>query len=212
MPGFDPEIPAVAVIADAHFHDIEGNYDVDGVMVGGRRLTVRSWADTARSTRVFNESFAALPAALEDVCSRGIRHVVLLGDYTDDGQRTTTESVARLLRHWRDRHNMSFYAIPGNHDVFGPLGKHQSTRFLDASGTTTLVTSDAEIAALEAQLVQARQERSERPPRAEAGRPHFDGPRGDHRPGGPRPPPRKEEGKKRKGGWGGGGKKNKKKN
>lgn len=149
MPGFDPEIPAVAVIADAHFHDIEGNYDVDGVMVGGRRLTVRSWADTARSTRVFNESFAALPAALEDVCSRGIRHVVLLGDYTDDGQRTTTESVARLLRHWRDRHNMSFYAIPGNHDVFGPLGKHQSTRFLDASGTTTLVTSDAEIAALD---------------------------------------------------------------
>ncbi|WP_159952497.1 metallophosphoesterase [Rhizobium sp. 18065] len=149
MPRLGPEIPAVAIIADAHFHDIEGNYDVDGVTVGGRRLTVRSWADTARSTRVFNESFAALPAALEDVCSRGIRHVVLLGDYTDDGQRITTESVARLLRHWRDRHNVSFYAIPGNHDVFGPLGKHQSTRYLNASGGTTLVSSDAEIAALD---------------------------------------------------------------
>ncbi|UJW76685.1 metallophosphoesterase [Rhizobium sp. SL42] len=142
-------MPAVAVIADAHFHDIEGDYNVAGVDVGSRRLTLRSWADTARSTRVFNESFVALPAALEDVCSRGIRHVVLLGDYTDDGQRATTDSVARLLRHWRDRHNMSFYAIPGNHDVFGPLGKHQSTRFLNASGTTTLVTSDAEIAALD---------------------------------------------------------------
>ncbi len=147
MRGPGPELPAIAVIADAHFHDIEGDYDFEGVRIGNRRLTARSWGDTARSTRVFNESYAALPAALEQVCIRGIRHVVLLGDYTDDGQLATTGSLVRLLRHWRDRHRLSFYAIPGNHDVFGPFGKHQSTRFLNASGTTTLVTSDAEVAA-----------------------------------------------------------------
>ncbi|MGJ7041574.1 3',5'-cyclic AMP phosphodiesterase CpdA [Shinella sp. BE166] len=140
-------MPAVAVIADAHFHDIEGDYDFAGITVNGRRLTVRSWADTAGSTRVFNESFAALPAALDRIVARGIRHVVLLGDYSDDGQRETVASLVRLLENYRDRHGLAFYATPGNHDVFGPLGKHRDTRYVDAAGGTTLVTSNAEKAA-----------------------------------------------------------------
>lgn len=143
-------MPTVAVIADAHFHDIEGDYDFSGIDRNGRRLTVRSWADTAGSTRVFNESFAALPAALDTIVAMGIRHVVLLGDYTDDGQRQTTASLVRLLEHYRDRHGLCFYATPGNHDVFGPLGKHRDTRYADAAGGTTLVTSDAEKAAADA--------------------------------------------------------------
>ena len=111
----------VAVIADAHFHDIEGDYDFPGIVVNGRRLTVRTFADTARSTRVYNESFAALPAALDRIVAMGIRHVVLLGDYSDDGQRGTVASLVRLLAAYRDRHGLRFYATPGNHDVFGPL-------------------------------------------------------------------------------------------
>lgn len=138
---------AIAVIADAHFHDIEGDCDFSGVTVNGRKLTVRSWADTSGSTRVFNESFAALPAALDKIVALGIRHVVLLGDYTDDGQRGTTASLVRLLDRYRSQHGLSFYATPGNHDVFGPLGKHRDTRYVDATGGTTLVTSDPEMAA-----------------------------------------------------------------
>lgn len=138
---------SVAVIADAHFHDVEGDYDFPGVTVNGRRLTARTWADTSTSTRVFNESFAALPAALDRIVAMGIRHVVLLGDYTDDGQRATVASLARLLAGYRDRHGLSFYATPGNHDVYGPLGKHQDTRYIDAAGGTRLVTSDPEKAA-----------------------------------------------------------------
>lgn len=137
----------IAVIADAHFHDIEGDYDFPGVVVNGRRLTVRTFADTVRSTRVYNESFAALPAALDRIVAMGIRHVVLLGDYTDDGQRGTVASLVRLLAAYRDRHGLRFYATPGNHDVFGPLGKHRDTRYVNAEGGTTLVTSDAEKAA-----------------------------------------------------------------
>ncbi|MCT7664826.1 metallophosphoesterase family protein [Shinella kummerowiae] len=140
-------MPAVAVIADAHFHDIEGDYDFAGISVDGRKLTVRTWADTAGSTRVFNESFAALKAALDRVVAKRVRHVVLLGDYTDDGQRETTASLVRLLTHYRTLHGLSFYATPGNHDVFGPLGKHRDTRYVDSSGGTTLVTSNAEKAA-----------------------------------------------------------------
>ncbi len=137
----------VAVIADAHFHDIEGDYDFPGIVVNGRRLTVRTFADTVRSTRVYNESFAALPAALDRIVAMGIRHVVLLGDYSDDGQRGTVASLVRLLAAYRDRHGLRFYATPGNHDVFGPLGKHCDTRYVNAGGGTTLVTSDAEKAA-----------------------------------------------------------------
>jgi 3',5'-cyclic AMP phosphodiesterase CpdA len=149
------DLPAVAVIADAHYHDLEGDYGFEGVDIAAKRLAVRSWAETRASTRVFNESFQALPAALEEIASRGIRHVVLLGDYTDDGQRQTTQSVRRLLEEYRHKHRLSFYAIPGNHDVFGPHGRHQTKGFLSGSGTSITVTSDLQVA--QANLPQSRQ-------------------------------------------------------
>ncbi|WP_244631167.1 metallophosphoesterase [Aureimonas sp. ME7] len=139
-------LPPVAVIADAHYHDVEGDYGFEGADIDGRRLTVRSWADTRASTRVFNESFGALQAALDETVRRGIRHVVLLGDYSDDGQRATVASVARLLRRYRDRHGIRFFALPGNHDGYALHGRHQSKRFLRCDGQPVLVTSDAEAA------------------------------------------------------------------
>ncbi|THF47739.1 metallophosphoesterase family protein [Allorhizobium terrae] len=132
---------SIAVIADAHFHDIDGDYGVPGL--GHRSLTLRTWDDTRTSTRVFNESAMALRAALNEVATRNIGHVVLLGDYTDDGQRLTTQSVAKLLADHEKRFGTRFYALPGNHDIFGPNGRHQAKRFLQADGTSKLVTSDA---------------------------------------------------------------------
>jgi 3',5'-cyclic AMP phosphodiesterase CpdA len=140
------DLPPVAVIADAHYHDLEGDYGFGGVDVNGKRLAVRSWAETRASTRVFNESFQALPAALDEIAGRGIRHVVLLGDYTDDGQRQTTDAVLHLLEEYRRRHQLSFYVIPGNHDVFGAHGRHHSKGFLGGSGGSVTVTSDAQVA------------------------------------------------------------------
>jgi 3',5'-cyclic AMP phosphodiesterase CpdA len=134
---------SIAVIADAHFHDIEGDYGVTGVTTGNRSLTLRTWDDTRTSTRVFNESASALMAALDEVVARNIRHVVLLGDYTDDGQRQTTKNVADLLADHEKQFGTRFYALPGNHDIFGPCGRHQAKRFLQADGTSLLVTSDA---------------------------------------------------------------------
>lgn len=140
------DLPAVAVIADAHYHALEGDYGFDGVEVNGRRLAVRSWAETRASTRVFNESFQALPAALDEIAGRGIRHVVILGDYTDDGQRQTTDAVRHLLEEYRRKHRLSFYVIPGNHDVFAANGRHHSKGFLSGSGSSVTVTSDAQVA------------------------------------------------------------------
>ena len=143
------KMPAIAVIADAHFHDAESDYGCSGVSVEGRQLTLRSWADTRSSSRVFNESKVALLTALQQIETAGIKHVVLLGDYSDDGQIEAIERLVDLLREHRDRFDTQFFAITGNHDAFGPAGKHQSTRFAGATGDTTLVTSDPKVAATE---------------------------------------------------------------
>lgn len=132
----------IAVIADAHFHDTKADFGFAGVEVDGQRLTMRSWSDTRQSTRVFNESADALLAALDQVAERGIRHVVLLGDYTDDGQRVTTESLRRVLMAHSQSHGTAFYALPGNHDVFGPQGRHHTKEFLATEGRPLSVTSD----------------------------------------------------------------------
>lgn len=68
----------IAFIADAHIQDVVGHPEL-----------VRSMEVQVQSTRLFNENYFALIAALEDVVKRGISLVVLPGDLTDDGQRST---------------------------------------------------------------------------------------------------------------------------
>ncbi|MBO9653812.1 MAG: metallophosphoesterase [Agrobacterium tumefaciens] len=138
-----PTLPSVAVIADAHFHDTAADFGFPGMEIDGQRITMRSWSDTRQSTRVFNESADALHAALEEVRQRGIRHVVLLGDYTDDGQRATTETLKGILQRHSDAHDTAFYALPGNHDIFGPRGRHHTKEFLTENGRCLSVSSDA---------------------------------------------------------------------
>jgi 3',5'-cyclic AMP phosphodiesterase CpdA len=142
MTGGDASGFSLAVIADAHFHDIEGDYGISGVPAGARRLTLQTWAHTRESTRVYNESAAAFEAALNEVVARDIRHVILLGDYTDDGQRETTRRLAERLSKHEAQHGTRFYALPGNHDIFGPSGRHQSRFFLRSHGASVRVTSD----------------------------------------------------------------------
>lgn len=145
--------PDIAVVADAHFHDLFGDYDFIGTDDPRGNISVRPLADTARSTRVFNESYFALRHTLDDIAQRNIHHVVLLGDYSDDGQKTTVGSVARLLRDYTERHGMQFYATVGNHDIFGPAGRHRSKRFLNGTGGYTLVTSNPEMQDAQADAV-----------------------------------------------------------
>ena len=123
-------VEPVAVIADPHYHDTRAG------------TAFRTLADTAESTRVFNESFAALPRLLDDIAARGIRLVALLGDLTDDGQAATTQAATALLHAYRERHGLRFFATPGNHDLFAIHGRHQSKRFLNPDGSHTLLTSD----------------------------------------------------------------------
>ena len=136
------KFPPIAVIADAHFHDLYGDYDFAGITTGAGRMTARRLTDTVRSTRVFNESYDALKAALETIVARGIRYVVLLGDYSDDGQVATLGALRQLLDHYARDYGLVFIATVGNHDIFGPSGRHHAKRLLNPDGTYTIVASD----------------------------------------------------------------------
>lgn len=139
-------MPGVAILADVHFHDTTADFGTKAVFGTGRR-SLRGWSDVATGARAVNESAAALEAALAIIRARGIRHVVLLGDYTDDGQVETTARLAALLH---AQHDLSFHAIPGNHDIYGPHGKHISTRLAVAPGQSVAVSSDPETDAIHA--------------------------------------------------------------
>ncbi|MCO5731298.1 metallophosphoesterase [Rhizobium sp. SSA_523] len=134
--------PPVAIIADAHFHDTQADFGFSGVAINGQRMTLRSWSETRLSTRVFNESAAALREALDRVAERRIRHVVLLGDYSDDGQRGTMQALQDMLTSHSRAYGARFYALPGNHDIFGPQGRHHTKEFLGEGGERLFVTSN----------------------------------------------------------------------
>ncbi|MES2667200.1 MAG: metallophosphoesterase [Pseudomonadota bacterium] len=133
----------VALIADAHFHDPFGDFGL-GVDLGRGRMAVRPWTEVQTAARAVNEAAAALTAALDRILAAGVRHVVLAGDYTDDGQHETTRRLAALLARYAAL-GLRFYAIPGNHDLYGPHGKHTSTRLVTAAGQSVLVSSDPDM-------------------------------------------------------------------
>lgn len=130
----------IALIADAHYHDPFGDFGV-GIDLGRGRMALRPWAQVETAARAVNEAAAALTAALDRVLAASLRHVVLAGDYTDDGQQETTRRLAALLARYTAL-GLRFYAIPGNHDLYGPHGKHNSTRLVTAPGQSMLVSSD----------------------------------------------------------------------
>ncbi|KFC66679.1 Calcineurin-like phosphoesterase [Devosia sp. LC5] len=126
-----------AVIADPHFHD--------AAFTGtGDRLFLRSLADTAESTRVFNESAPAFRAALDQIAAQGIKTVIIVGDLTDDGQAYAVDGALTLLEGYTARLGMRFFMTVGNHDLFARAGRHQSKRILRDDGRYDLVTSDAQ--------------------------------------------------------------------
>lgn len=131
----------IAVIADPHFHDVDNRQGVGR----GDRVAVRTLADTNASTRVFNESFHATRALLDDIVRRGISLVAIAGDLTDDGQQSTMAAATALLADYSRRFGLRFVATPGNHDLYAIHGRHQSKRFLNPDGSHTLVTSDADV-------------------------------------------------------------------
>ncbi|TNB46310.1 metallophosphoesterase [Martelella lutilitoris] len=139
----------LAVVADVHLHDLYGGYG--WIEQGSGEIALRTVQDTMASTRVFNESHAAFHAVLEDIVRRKIRDVVLLGDYSDDGQPGAVAALKRILSAYETEHGLRFFATFGNHDCFGPEQRHQDKWMTKADGLAPrLVTSDPRSPAINA--------------------------------------------------------------
>ena len=116
----------VAFMPDIHFHDVYGNFQ-DGSFAGlpnpmsGKNATIRTMESQMNSTRLFNENYFAMIAALDDVVERGVKYVALPGDFSDDGQPVHMRGLVSIFDHYRDTYGLEFFAAPGNHDPVRPF-------------------------------------------------------------------------------------------
>ncbi|MEF1246815.1 metallophosphoesterase [Vibrio owensii] len=124
-----PELEApvqVAFMPDIHFHDVYGDFQ-DGSFQGlytnssGKYATIRTMQSQMESTRLFNENYFAMIAALDDVVERGIKYVALPGDFSDDGQPVHMRGLVKIFDHYRETYGLEFFAAPGNHDPGKPF-------------------------------------------------------------------------------------------
>jgi hypothetical protein len=74
-----------------------------------------------RSTRLFNENYFAFRAALSDLVAKGVRYVVLPGDFSDDGQPVNVKAVKGILDEYSQKYGLEFFITTGNHDPVRPF-------------------------------------------------------------------------------------------
>ncbi|MDV5168132.1 metallophosphoesterase [Photobacterium rosenbergii] len=116
----------VAFMPDIHFHDVYGDFQ-DGSFDGlynsqsGQGATIRTMMSQMKSTRLFNENYFAMIAALDDIVARGIKYVALPGDFSDDGQPVHMRGLVKIFDQYREEHGLEFFAAPGNHDPVRPF-------------------------------------------------------------------------------------------
>ncbi len=115
----------IAFLPDVHFHDVYAEFN-DGSFKGlpgetlGKAATIRTMAAQLQSTRLFNENYFALRAALDDLVRRKVQLVVLPGDFSDDGQSLHIRGLKRILQQYSKTHGLKFLLTLGNHDPVRP--------------------------------------------------------------------------------------------
>ncbi len=138
---------SIAFLADVHIHDVYADFtDSEAVLLRhpetDRPVTIHTMERQLSISRLENENYFAFLAALDDVIARGIRHVVLPGDFTSEGKMMNVRKVQRILREYTDEHGLRFYLISGNHDPRYPyLGDGGWTHFLGEEGRRQPVMS-----------------------------------------------------------------------
>jgi 3',5'-cyclic AMP phosphodiesterase CpdA len=115
--------PSVAFMTDVHFENVYGDFKSTafaGIPTkDGKNATIRTMYAQLTSTRLFNENYFAFRAALDDAYAKGIRHVALPGDYSDDAQPINIDGIADILKEYQAK-GMRFFLAPGNHDPNEP--------------------------------------------------------------------------------------------
>ncbi|MCD0468783.1 metallophosphoesterase [Flavobacterium sp. JAS] len=137
----------IAFIADVHLQDIFGKFhdnNYKGIKnpVTGEYANIRTMSSQLHSTRIFNENYFAFLEALNDISKRGIKQVVLPGDFSDDGQPVHVRGLKKILNKYTKKHGISFFVTTGNHDVVRPFSQEAiKTDFLGKGGKEQIISS-----------------------------------------------------------------------
>ncbi|WP_331344827.1 metallophosphoesterase [Cellvibrio sp. UBA7661] len=118
----------IAFMPDIHFHDIYADFSGDHFSglptttpYGTQHASIRSMRAQLHSTRLFNENYFSLLAALDDIAQRNIKYVALPGDFSDDGQPAHLRGLKTILDQYHRQYGIEFFAAPGNHDPTRPF-------------------------------------------------------------------------------------------
>lgn len=125
----------IAFLPDVHFQDIYANLELADQRGFKSPMLIRSMQAQLNSTRLFNEPYFAFISTLDQLAIKGIKLIVLPGDFSDDGQPIHLQKLQQLFRFYRQKYGMRFYLAPGNHDPVKPwLSAHGKNNFLNANG------------------------------------------------------------------------------
>jgi len=121
------ETNEIAFLSDIHLQDVYADLkseEFKGVFnpATGKFATIRTMKSQLNSTRLFNETYFAFISALEDLKEKGIKIVVLPGDFTDDGQPMNVLALKKILDQYARESGMRFFLTTGNHDPVKPFG------------------------------------------------------------------------------------------
>ncbi|CAM3748481.1 metallophosphoesterase [Flavobacterium chungbukense] len=137
----------IAFIADVHLQDIFAKFednDYKGIENPrtGEYANIRTMNAQLHSTRIFNENYFAFLEALNDIVKRGIKQVVLPGDFSDDGQPVHVRGLRKILNEYSKKYGISFFVTTGNHDVVRPFSQDAAkTDFLGKGGKEQIISS-----------------------------------------------------------------------
>ncbi|GAA3638195.1 metallophosphoesterase family protein [Flavivirga jejuensis] len=142
-----PKNVQMAFLADVHFQDIyaefkDANYKGIKNPISDEFVNIRTMGSQLKSTRIFNENYFAFLAALDDISKRGIKIVVLPGDFSDDGQPIHVKGLRRILDNYSEKYGISFFATTGNHDPVRPFSREAIKKdFLGEGGKEQIIAS-----------------------------------------------------------------------
>lgn len=137
----------IAFIADVHLQDIfptfeDNNYRGIKNPITGEYANIRTMSSQLHSTRIFNENYFAFLEALNNISKRGIKQVVLPGDFSDDGQPIHVRGLRKILDEYSKKHGMSFFVTTGNHDAVKPFAQDAAKAdFLGKDGKEQIISS-----------------------------------------------------------------------
>jgi len=142
----------IAFISDIHIHNVYPDKDSSALSyfydsAAHKYILIRTLGSEMNSTRLFNENYYALHQALQEIADKGIKLVIVPGDYTDDGQLLNLSLVKDIFSLYAKKYQIRFLVTNGNHDVSEPFetdaGKDD---FLSLDGTQVGVYSSALLA------------------------------------------------------------------